>query len=244
MVNWPTTWSPAIREMKKLIDAGIIGRVWEVKWRNGASMGPLSYNKQEDDFTDAEKGVEWWHQSAPGGGALLDYCCYGACLARWFLGKQAVAAVGLSANLNSHFGDADDNAVITVRFPDALAILEGTWTMWNVGVPTGPIVYGTRGALVASVDRANGRPRSVVEVHTERSHRLTEPDRVIEGGPLPSGRATLAEEFIHHLQTGNPLHPTLDMMQNLEVMAILDAGIRSVASGAIELVNDATWCIG
>jgi len=31
---------------------------------------------------------------------------------------------------------------------------------------------------------------------------------------------------------------------HLEVMAILDAGIRSAASGKLELVNDATWCIG
>lgn len=49
---------------------------------------------------------------------------------------------------------------------------------------------------------------------------------------------------IYHLETGEPLHPTLDMMQNLEVMAILDAGIRSAESGKVELVNDATWCIG
>ena len=63
-----------------------------------------------------------------------------------------------------------------------------------------------------------------------------------EGDPLPEGRATLAEEFIHHLETGDPLHPTLEMMQNLEAMAILDAGIRSAASGKMELVNDAKWC--
>jgi hypothetical protein len=31
---------------------------------------------------------------------------------------------------------------------------------------------------------------------------------------------------------------------NLEAMAILDAGIRSAASGSVELINDATWCIG
>ncbi|TFG71156.1 MAG: Gfo/Idh/MocA family oxidoreductase, partial [Anaerolineales bacterium] len=82
VVNWPTTWAPAIRKMKELIDAGMIGDVWEVKWRNGASLGPLAYNTGDDVFTEAEKGSEWWHQSDPGGGALLDYCCYGACLSR------------------------------------------------------------------------------------------------------------------------------------------------------------------
>ena len=246
MVNWPTTWSPAIRAMKALIDEGVIGAVWEIKWRNGASKGPLSYSKGEDAYTDLEKGVEWWHHTAAGGGALLDYCCYGACLARWYLGEQAVAATAIRTNLDSRYGDADDNAVITVRFPGALALLEATWTTWHTGVPTGPIAYGTRGTLVANRrTRAPGeRPLPVVEVYTTRGTPLTEPDQVIEGEPLPARRGTLAQEFIYHLETGEPLHPTLDMEQNLEVMAILDAGIRSAASGKVELVNDARWCIG
>ena len=59
MVNWPTTWSPAVRAMKTLIDRGTVGDVWELKWRNGASMGPLAYTTGKDDFSDAEKGAEW-----------------------------------------------------------------------------------------------------------------------------------------------------------------------------------------
>jgi len=241
MINWPTTWSPAIRKMKELLDEGVIGDIWEVKWRNGASTGPLAYGQQ---ISGPEKGAEWWHQSAPGGGALLDYCCYGACLSRWYIGEPAVAAVGIKANLDSHYGDADDNAIITVRFPKALTILEGTWTTWSVGVPTGPIVYGTRGTLVANRKLVDGQRVPVVEVYTSREHGLAEPDQVLEGDPLPEGRETLAKEFIHHLETGEPLHPTLEMNFNLEAMAILDAGIRSAASGKMELVNDVTWCIG
>ena len=232
IVNWPVTWSPAIWKAKELIDQGVIGDVWEVKRRNGASLGPLEHGQH---LTDAEKGAEWWHQDAPGGGALLDYCCYGACLARWLIGEPAVAVSGIKANVTSHYGDADDNAILTVRFPKALAILEGTWSTWHVGVPTGPIVYGTRGTLVVA--------RRQVELYTTRG-RSMEPDQVIEGDPLPEGRQTLGEEVIHHLETGEPLHFTLDMPFNLEAMAILDAGIRSAASGKVELVNDATWCIG
>jgi predicted dehydrogenase len=246
MVNWPTTWRPAIRAMKVLIDEGTIGDVWEIKWRNSASMGPLAYSTGEDAYTDAEKGAEWWHQTAPGGGALLDYCCYGACLARWYLGQPAVATTAMRANLTSQYGDADDNAIITVRFPTALALLEATWTTWHVGVPTGPIAYGTRGTLVINRRLLPGeeRPVSVVEVYTSRGYALGEPDQIVTGEPLPGGRATLAQEFIHHLETGEPLHPTLELNQNLQVMAILDAGIRSAESGKVELINDATWCIG
>ena len=242
VINWPSTWQSAIRTMKKLIDSGVVGDVWEFKWRNGASMGPLAYGQ---NITDQEKGAEWWHHAAPGGGALLDYCCYGACLSRWMLGQPAVAVYGIKANMTSHYGDADDNAVLTVRFPKALAILEATWTTWNVGVPTGPIVYGTKGTLV--VDRVTGKDGTttqVVKVFTSRSHGYIEPDQIVEGEPLPEGRATTAEEVIHHLETGDPLHPTLETRNNLEMMAILDAGIRSAASGKQELVNDMTWCIG
>jgi predicted dehydrogenase len=243
MVNWPTTWSPAIRAMQALIASGSIGKVLEVKWRNGASMGPLAYTVGADAFTDVEKGAEWWHQSATGGGALLDYCCYGACLSRWFLGEPAVAATAMAANLNSHYGDAEDNAVICVRFPSAMAILEGTWTTWHTGVPTGPIVYGSRGTLVANQREVKGELRAVVEVYSSRGHG-GEPDDVVVGEPLPEGRGSEAEEFIHHLETGEPLHPTLQLEHNLEAMAILDAGIRSARSGKTELVNNATWNVG
>jgi hypothetical protein len=34
------------------------------------------------------------------------------------------------------------------------------------------------------------------------------------------------------------------MMFNLEAMAILDAGYRSASSEKLELVDNATWCIG
>jgi predicted dehydrogenase len=245
MVNWPTTWSPAVRAVKPLIDDGVIGDVWEVKWRNGASMGPLAYGTGANEVTDIEKGVEWWHSAAAGGGALLDYCCYGACLSRWYLGQPAVAATGLKANFASAYGDADDNAVIVVRYPRAMAILEATWTTWHTGVPQGPLVYGTRGTLVVdhAVDPRTGKDAQVVKVFTTRAY-AGEPDRVVFGDPLPVGRATPAEEFIHHLETGDPLHPTLQLEHNVEVMAILDAGIRSAATGAQELVDDATWRIG
>ncbi len=236
VVNWPSTWRPGTRQLKVLVDQGVIGDVWEVKWRNYASMGPLSYSSGDDAWTDGEKGAEWWHQSVLGGGALLDYCSYGASIARWLIGEPAVAALGIKANIASQYGDADDNAIITVRFPKALALLEASWTTWNTGGVPSMIVYGTHGTLAAG---ATG-----VQVFTSRSFYAGEPDYVSEGEPLPEGRATLGEEVIHHLETGEPLHPTLQVQHNLEAMAILDAGIRSAASGKMELVDTPTWCIG
>lgn len=241
VTNWPTTWSGPVRAAQRLVEAGEIGRVLEVKWRGG-STGPLGSGAKHPGVTEAaapmngiEKGATWWHQEATGGGAMLDYCCYGSKLARWFIGEPGHSALGMKANLNSHWGDADDNAAMLVRFPGAMGLFEATWSTWDHGVPTGPIIYGTEGTLV--VERKGDtqlvrqiKPFGEVVIH--------------EGDPMPAGRATLAEDMIHHLETGDPLHLTLQTDFNLEVMAILDAGIRSAASGQLESVNSFNWEIG
>ena len=231
-VNWPTTWSPAVRKAKSLLDDGVIGDLWEVKWRAG-SMGPLSYGAP---VPEAVKAKTWWHRPETGGGALLDYCCYGACLSRWYVGEPAQSAFGVVANLASHWGSANDNAVITVRFPRALAILEATWSCPDHGVPTGPILYGTKGTLV--VERKGDG--SVVRIARGR-YGATE---YVEPDELPEGRDSLGRDIINHLETGEPVHETLRVGFNLEAQAILDAGQRSAESGGIAIVDNPTWRIG
>lgn len=236
MINWPTTWSPAVRTARRLVEAGAIGRLWEVRWRGG-SLGPLSHGSTHPgvdgtavEMTDEEKGATWWHQREAGGGALLDYCCYGACLARWYLGRPAEDASATVANVSSPYGDAEDNAVIAVRFPYGLAVLEGTWSTVDHGAPTGPILYGSEGTLV--VERRRGEPEIVRHLRGKGG-----PPQEVAADPLPTGRDTLAREFIHHLETGEPLHETLQPGFNLQAQAILEAGIRSAASGKREPVE-------
>lgn len=242
IVNWPTTWSPAIRKAKELIDGGAIGRVIEVKWRGG-HLGPLGYGVSHPGISEGagpmsgvERGATWWHQKDTGGGAMLDYCCYGSKLARWFIGEPGLAAVGMRANLNSHWGDAEDNAAMIVRFSAAMAIMEGSWTTHDHGVSPGPIVYGTDGTLVVE------RPKGAAErVRVEKGSGQSATHEVES---LPAGQQNIAQAYIHHLDTDEALHPTLDLAFNLEVMAILDAGVRAADSGKLEPVENGTWCIG
>ncbi len=230
-INWPSTWNCAIRKAYDIVSSGEIGDIWEFKYRNTPSLGPFSYGQS---LTDIEKASEWWYQSKAGGGAFLDYCCYGSCLSRWFLGKPAIAAQGMKANIMSHFADTEDNGIITVRFDNAIALLEGTWSTIHVGVSNGPIIYGTEGTLVVDRNR--------VLIYKER--RAVEPTNIYESEPIPEHRNNAAKEFIYHLNTGEPLHPTMDIPVNLDAMAILDTGIRSAKSGKTELVNNINWCIG
>ena len=242
LVNWPMTWDPAAHKAKELIDAGAVGRVLEVKARLGHT-GPLGAGAKHEGVTDeaapltpAELGAVWWHTLAAGGGAMLDFCCYGSMIARWLVGQPAVAAVGMRANLNSPFGDADDNGAMIVRFPQAMGLFEGTWTTADHGVGGGPIVYGTEGTLVMEERKGGG---IVHECHgTAGETVIHKPD------PLPEARSDIAREFVHHLETGEPVHPTLDIPVNLDAMAILDAGLRSADSGRCEAVESQAWCIG
>ncbi|MBE3133735.1 MAG: Gfo/Idh/MocA family oxidoreductase, partial [Acidobacteria bacterium] len=134
VVNWPMTWSGAARKAGQLIQAGAVGRVIEVKWRGGHT-GPLGPGAEHQGVAEKAKmltgtqlGATWWHHAADGGGAMLDYCCYGAMVSFWYIGERGLAAVGLKGNLASPWGDADDNGAMIVRFPSAMGLYEGSWT--------------------------------------------------------------------------------------------------------------------
>jgi predicted dehydrogenase len=239
VVNWPSAWSPAVRTMHRLVREGAIGTLWQFKNRYG-SRGPLSHGSthpgvdgRATEMTDAEKGATWWHQAGTGGGALLDYCCYGAALSRWFVGEPATAAMGMKANLQTPYGDADDNAVIAVRFPKAMAILEATWSTVDHAIPIGPIAYGSTGTILT--ERRDDKQVVVIRRGAGKDPEVIEPDA------MPEGRETLGKEVLHHLNTGEPLWDLLDLDFNLDAMAILDAGRRSAESGKLEAVNSAHW---
>jgi len=233
LIHWYLPFSPFIMRAKTLLEAGAIGRILEVKLR-AAHAGPLAAgvkhpgpNVESVAMTGAELASTWWYQTAAGGGAMIDFCSYGAIVARWFLGEPAQAVLGLRTNLNSPWSDADDYGTIIARFSKAVGIFEGSWTTLEPGVPGGPVVYGTDGTLI--VDEACDAPS--VKVLKPRGQAVS-----YEGLELPEGRRTVAEAFIHHLESGQPLHPTLDPRFNAEVMAIIEAGMRSAASGQLEQV--------
>ncbi|MCL2740792.1 MAG: Gfo/Idh/MocA family oxidoreductase [Oscillospiraceae bacterium] len=230
VVNWPSTWSPTVRAAHEVLSSGRYGRLLKFYYRNGPSMGPFEYGQS---LSPREKGAEWWHTRSEGGGAMLDYCCYGACLARWFCGPTAVSAYGMRANLNSPYGDADDYGTMAVRFAESVAVLEGSWVTYNNGFPNGPILYTDKATIVTM-----GWGEGEVLVYGDK---YGEPTARVKAKPLPKGRESVAKEMLEYLGKGVPLHPTLELGFNLEAMAVLDAGLRSAESGRHEPVRDPAW---
>ena len=224
--NWPSAWNNTIRKAKKMTDEGVIGRLYKFTYRNGDSLGPFSYGQT---LTDKEKSLEWWYQSDVGGGAMLDYCSYGACMSCWFINQHPIEAFGLKANYNSPYGNVEDYATITVRFPSSVAILEGSWTTINTGIEPGPILFGTEGTMVV---KQSG------QLYIYKTRHKKEPDLIIEPEPLPIERNNLGKEILYHLDTGGSLFPMLDLELNLEAMSILDAGSRSANTKKMEAINN------
>ena len=62
--------------------------------------------------------------------------------------------------------------------------------------------------------------------------------------PLPEGRDDLAKEVFYHLETGEPIHYTMDLQNNILSAAMLDAGLRSSRSLQMENIKNACWTIG
>lgn len=238
IVNWPITWNPGMRTIKRLLDEHIIGDIIEVKTRMGHT-GPLGSGAKHrgvtqtaEPMSEAEKARTWWHQHACGGGAMADYCCYGGLLAFWYVGEPAVAAIGMRINSITTMGDAEDNAAMFVRFRNCYAVVEGTWTTYDHTFHS-PIVYGTKGSIVGDYKTGN------VAVYNTDGTIVP-----IQNEPLPVGQEDVAAQYVYHKDTGTPLHLTSQIEFNLDALALLDVGIRSSNSGKMELVNNLHWQIG
>lgn len=237
MVNWPITWNAGLHTVKRLIDEGALGQVIEVKTRMGHT-GPLGSGAKHrlaetaEQMTEVEKCATWWHQLEAGGGTMADYCCYGSIISCWMIGTPATACMGMRINSITTMGNAEDNAVMLVRYPECYAVIEGTWTTYNHTFKS-PIVYGTNGALVG--DYKTG---SVQFYHTDGSVEDIEPDK------MPEELKNIACAYVHHMDTGEQVHYTASLEFNLNAMAILDAGVNSADSGKMELVNNIHWQIG
>ncbi len=224
VVNWPTTWDPGFRTAHRLMREGHIGRVVKFHYRNMESLGPFSYGQQ---MTPEELRAEWWYQANMGGGAMADYLGYGCCLSRWFLNQRPESVFAVKETFFSHFADTEDYSAMTVRYPGAIALLEGSWATFSSGqVPAGPVLFGEKGTIV--VERLGGK----IFLYTQRHQK--EPT-IILADPLPESRENLANEMLHCLKTGE-LHPTLDYAVNLDTVACVDAAYRSVMSGRLEPV--------
>lgn len=224
-INWPVSWYPTFNCVKKLAASGKVGDILRVHYRSPATLGPYEPGKYKED----ELLGMFWYNHSEGGGSAIDYAGYGCMLATWLFGKQAESVMGIRKNFFLKFSDVEDYSAYLLDFGNGVASIEGSWSTINNGeIPTGPIVYGSKGVIVAD------RYKNEVKVYTEFSHQNTEPNEVYECLQWDKREDGLCTNMLDHIQKGTLIDELLTPEFNIKAMAALDAGIRSSYSGKAE----------
>lgn len=214
MVSWPFAWWPQLQAAIALAQSGRIGKVWEVKYR-AAHNGPREMGCSKYFY-------QWLYDPAlNGAGALIDYCCYGAVLARVLLGMPS-RVTGIAGKFCKEDIQVEDNAVIVMTYPHGLAVAEASWSQIGYFNTYTPMIYGTKGTLMVE-PRVGGKLWLATEKDPDGS--------IIKVPGQPSHLRHASAHFIHCLQTGEAFTPLTDLRLSRDAQEILEAGLISAEAG-------------
>jgi predicted dehydrogenase len=140
LTNYETSWYASNTYVKQQVEAGNLGKLFRIDVYDGHE-GPF-------EIGCSQKFLDWLTDPVlNGGGAVIDFGCYGANLATWLLDGQVpdkVFAV-LRQNKPAVYPKVDDDAEIILQYGDVTVNIGASWC-W----PTGRkdmYVYGLNGYL-------------------------------------------------------------------------------------------------
>ncbi len=223
MINWPTAWQPAIRHALALALDGQIGAIYRFSFRGG-HRGPKEYGCSPYFYG-------WlYDRERNGAGAYIDYCGYGASMARLILGMPSRASATIGHLVKPDI-NVDDNAVLTLRYQHAIAVIEATWSASGPVPDGGPAIWGRGGTVV--VQRRSGRREG--DLSGSGVVRLTSDDdpdgQLLDPPILPEGERTAVQYFLTCLAQDRPIEGLVSMEIGRDTQEILEAGLRSDRDG-------------
>ena len=126
LTNYETTWYNTNHEAFRLIDSGAIGKIDRINVYDG-HQGPFEINCGKE-FTD------WLTDPVlNGGGAVIDFGCYGANISTWMMKGQkplSVYAV-LKQQKPNVYPKVDDDATIVIEYPKVTVVAMASWN-WPI----------------------------------------------------------------------------------------------------------------
>ncbi len=223
MVNWPTAWQPAVRHALRLAQDGKVGSIYRFSFRGG-HRGPKEYGCSTYFYG-------WlYDRERNGAGAYIDYCGYGASMARLLFGMPSRVSATIGHLVKPDIA-VDDNAVLTLRYQHAMAVIEATWSASGPVPDGGPAIWGRGGTLV--VQRDSGRREG--DVRRSGVVRLSSDDdpdgQILEPPALPHEERSAVEYFLTCLANDRPIEGLVSMEVGRDTQEILEAGLRSERDG-------------
>lgn len=214
ITNYETTWYGSNRMIEEVKAKGQIGPLRKIVVHDGHE-GPKEINVPTEFFdwlTDPVKN---------GGGALMDFGCYGANLITWLMdGKRPVSVTAVTQTIKPDiYPKVDDEATIIVTYPQAQGIIQASWN-WPFGRKDIE-VYGKTGYIHA--DRNQSRLKTGA-----KNAEIVTPSAVLER-PYNDPFAYLAAVVHNEVK----LAPTdlSSLENNVIVVEILEAAKQSARDG-------------
>ena len=123
LTNFETTWYPSRTALKAALVGGSVGPLRKAVFRHG-HWGPK-------EIGVSPEFLGWLTDpAANGGGALVDFGCYGINLMTWLMDGQAptsVTAVLQRTKADPAYARVDDEATLVLTYPRAQAVVQASW---------------------------------------------------------------------------------------------------------------------
>ena len=218
LTNYETTWYPTNHKAYQWVRQRKIGALRRVIVRSG-HKGPVKLGINQE-FLD------WLlDPKENGGGAIIDFGCYGANLMTWLKdGEKPGAVTAVTQQLQKENNPkVDDDATIILTYDDAQATIQASWN-WPMGRKDMEI-YGLTGAIYAD-------NRNELRIRRAKGHdEFDETKLTLEERPYPYNDPFAY--FAAVIRGKIPVEPNSlsSLENNMVVMEILDAAVRSAKTG-------------
>jgi len=217
LTNYETSWYPTTAKSLKMVnEENFVGKMRKVVIHDG-HQGPKEIGCEKvflDWLTDPVLN---------GGGAIVDFGCYGANLMTALTnGEKAVEVTAVTRQFKPEiYPKVDDEATIIVSYPESQCIIQASWN-WPFGRKDMEI-YGETGYIFAE-NKTDMKIRGK-DMQTEKQEKITSNDVAVYEDPF----AYFAD--VIHKKITMPEYGLYSLKNNIEVVRILDAARESAKTG-------------
>jgi len=210
LTNFSPAWSPFHYAAKSVVDSGALGTPWRLRVTTGHG-GVFPKSGRSKLFH------EWLIDPVQNGaGALMDFGCYNALYALYYLGRpEKVYASALHLRPND-FPRVEDSATMVLTYPNAVAILEQSWDL-----PPGVNAFEIAG-YKGYIRQAEGKPEMRIGRH---------PAKPLPMKPRAAQYSEPVAYMVDCLRHKRAVEGLVSMKYTVDVNEIIDAALRSIRSG-------------
>ena len=217
LTDYETSWYPTTEKTYQLVnDSNYIGKVRKVIFHDGHE-GPK-------EIGVSKEFLHWLTDPVQnGGGALIDFGCYGANLMTYLMqDEEPVSVTAVTRQFKpAVYPEVDDDATIVVDYPSAQCIIQASWN-WPFGRKDME-VYGESGYVI-SANNTLLRTRNI-QSKGEHTMQITSRDVQVYEDPF----SYFADVIKGKIQI--PKMGLYSLENNVRVVRILDAARESAQSG-------------